>query len=103
MARSGNTRAQENRAIRKEALREQLSNGKHVEHVIEISNKLADLDGILEQADITRLKYAADIKCKLITKYLPDLKAVELTGEDGEAIKTDNKYTVEIVAKNTST
>ena len=74
---SGVTRAAANKKVRQEALREQLSNGKHVEHVIEIANKLTDPDSVLESADIQRLKAGADIKLKLIGKYLPDLKATE--------------------------
>ncbi len=41
---------------------------------------------------------------KEVAQYIvPKLKSIELTGANGEPIKTDNKYTVEIVAKNTST
>ena len=89
------TRAQENKAVRTKALREQLSSQKHVEHVIDISNKLADLNTPLENTDIQRLKAAADIKARLISKYLPDLKAVEITGEDGKPI--EGKWTVEFI------
>jgi len=41
--RSGVSAAQANKAVRQEALREQLSKGKHVEHVLEMANKLANL------------------------------------------------------------
>ena len=89
-----------NRRIRQEALREQLSQGKHVEHVIEIANKIAnetlDLDALMVQ----RLKAAAEIKCKLISKYLPDLKAVEVTGEDGEPVNM--VQTIRIIAEHGS-
>lgn len=81
MAGSGKSRAEENKAIRQEALREQLSAQGHVQHVVDISTKLANLDVDLEQADVQRLKAAADIKLKLIAKYAPDLKAVEHSGE----------------------
>jgi len=74
---TGVTRAVENKRIRQEALRESLSSGKHVEHVIEIANKLTNPDIVLENTDIQRLKAGADIKLKLIGKYLPDLKATE--------------------------
>jgi len=49
----------------------------------------------LEDSDLsaTRIK-AIEI---LLRKTLPDLKQVEVTGEDGGAIKTDNKFTIEIV------
>ncbi len=73
------TRAQENKAIRQEALREQLSSAKHVEHVIEMANKIAALDEELDTLEVTRLKTASEIKLRLISKYLPDLKQQEIT------------------------
>ncbi|MCK5236097.1 MAG: hypothetical protein KAR06_03845 [Deltaproteobacteria bacterium] len=73
----GVTRAAANKKIRQDALREQLSKGKHIEHVIEIANKLTDPNTPLESTDIQRLKAGADIKIKLIDKYLPSLKATE--------------------------
>lgn len=79
----GLSRADQNKKIRQEALREQLANGKHLEHVIDISKKLSDLEEILDNLEVQRLKAAADIKLKLVNKYLPDVKAVELSGADG--------------------
>lgn len=73
------SRANENKAIRQEALREQLSNGKHVEHVIEMVNKIADLDIELDSGKINRLKTASELKMRLVNKYLPDLKQQEIT------------------------
>ncbi len=70
-----------NRRVRQEALREQLSKGGHVQHIIDIANKLSDGDTILETIDVQRLKAAADIKIKLIAKYIPDLKQTEIMGE----------------------
>ena len=85
---SGNSRAAQNKKIRQEALREQLSKGKHVQHVIEIADKLSNPDNVLESTDIQRYKAAADIKLKLINKYLPDLKATEHSGQiDSEIIR----------------
>lgn len=95
MAASGHSRANTNRAIRQEALREQLASQGHVQHVIDIAEKLSDLSTELESTDIQRLRAAADIKMKLVDKYLPGVKLVELTGEGGGAIET--KWTVEVV------
>ena len=91
------TNAAKNRAIRQEALREQLSNQKHVEHVIDISNKLADLEGKedsknieLDALQIQRLKAAADIKKTIINKYLSDeAKTVDLNhgGQEGNPMR----------------
>lgn len=86
MARSGVSRAEENKAIRRKALREQLAAKGLVQHVLEISEKLADLEQKLDPADVTRLKAAADIKKGLIAKYLPDIRAMEITGEEGEPL-----------------
>lgn len=78
--RSGVSRAQSNKAIRQEALRQQLSNGKHVEHIIDMANKLADLEGTeMDSIDVQRLNAAISAKRALINKYLPDLKATEYT------------------------
>ena len=77
--------AQKNRKVRQEALREQLRAQGHVQHVVEIANKLNDKD--IESSDIQRLKLKADIHLALIKKYLPDLKAMELTGEGGGPVE----------------
>ena len=77
------TRAVKNRAIRQEALREQLSKQKHVEHIIDICNELNDLTKPLEVSDINRKKIVIDTKMKLINKYLPDLKNVEIANDGG--------------------
>ena len=79
----GTTAANKNRAIRLEALREQLSNQGHVQHVTDIAKKLTDLDNELDSTQVQRLKSAADIKLKLIGKYLGDVKAIELSGDGG--------------------
>jgi len=83
----GVTRAAANRKVRQEAQRDQLRNQGHLQHVIDIANKLCDLDTELDQTQIMRLKSTADIKLKLINKYIPDVKAVEVTGEGGEDIR----------------
>jgi len=86
MSESGVSRANKNRAIRQEALREQLAAQGHVQHIIDNIEKIQNLDNELESSDIHRLKTATELQLKLINKYLPDLKAVELTGQDGGAI-----------------
>ncbi len=82
----GRTRAMENRAIRQEALREQLSKQKHIEQVVDIATKLGDLDNELDTATANRLKASAELRLRLISKYLGDVKAVEVSGEGGEAL-----------------
>jgi len=82
----GTTAANKNRAIRQEALREQLSNQKHVEHVVEMLEEIQDLQRDLDSNDLARYKVAIDTKLKLIGKYLPDLKSVEHTGDEDAPI-----------------
>ncbi len=78
---SGVTRAAANKKIRQEALRDQLASQKHVEKVVDNIEKIEDLDNDLEFNDIQRIKVANEHRLKLISKYCPDLKAVELTGD----------------------
>lgn len=80
------------RKQRQEDLREMLSAGKHVEHVLKICERI-EKEG--DEAPLTALKVVIDTKLRLISKYLPDLKAVEVTGEDGGPLII--KGTLEIV------
>jgi len=99
------TNAAKNRAIRQEALRKQLSAQGHVQHVIDIAGKLSDLEGVdMDSIQVQRLKAAADIKKGLISKYLPDLKSTELTGEGGGPVLTDSVFEfIPVSAKNEPT
>lgn len=83
----GKSRADQNRQIRREALLEQLRNKGLCQQVIETCEKLADLGIELSATDIQRLKAANDGRLALVKKYLPDAKAVELSGPDGEALE----------------
>lgn len=81
------TRAQKNRAIRQEALREQLQQQGHVQHIVDILEKLKDPKQEVDQQMTARYKIVIDSKLKLLNKYLPDLKATEVTGPDGEPLE----------------
>ena len=75
------TRAAENRKIRQEALRDQLSSQKLVEKVIDNITKMEQQGAAMEGQELQALKAATESRLKLINKYLPDLKAMELTGD----------------------
>lgn len=93
------TRQQSNRRIRQEALREQLAEQCRVQHIIEDLKKidklasikyddykdekqyLAEVSSAKDKASI--IKVALDGRLKLLNKYLPDLKSVEVVDEDG--------------------
>lgn len=80
------TRAQQNRALRQEALRDSLEAQGHLQHVFDCANKLGEPG--LEAGEVTRLRTKADIHLKLVDKYLPSLKAVEVSGNGGGDIAT---------------
>lgn len=84
MAKDSTTIKTKNRHMRQEAIREQLANGGHLQHVVDIANKLSDETVELDSLMIQRLKAASDIKCKLLAKYIPDLKSTEITTETDE-------------------
>ena len=81
-----NSRAHKNRAVRQEALREQLANQGHLQHIIDLLAEIENLDKELDANQINRLKIVVDTKLSLLKKYLPDLKAVEVTGDGGDEL-----------------
>ena len=93
----GQSRADKRRELSRAGLIEQLKNKGLVQQVIESNNKLADLSLELTPLEVTRIKSANDTRMALVKKYLPDVKQMELVGEDGENIKVDNTFTVEFV------
>ena len=90
------TRAQLNRKVRQDALREQLANQGHAQHVVDIVNQIQDPANDIPQDMVARYKLAIDTKLKLINKYLPDLKSTEITGEGGEPLSIDIIHYAEI-------
>ena len=77
------TKAQLNKSIRQEALRAQLANQKHIEHVVENLNEMRKLDGTqdTDKFNLDKLKIINEQKMKLINKYLPDLSNVAISQE----------------------
>lgn len=77
------TDQQRQRRIRQEELREYLSKNCTVKHIIESIRKIQDLDEESEffQNKLKKIQVANDQRIKMLGKYLPDLKAVELEGD----------------------
>lgn len=77
------TRAQQNRKIRQEALREQLSKQKHLEQYVETLEKMSELDVYDDKFtnSLTKLKTINEQRLKIIDKYLPSEKPVEVSGD----------------------
>lgn len=93
------TRAQENRALRQETLREWLSEKCTAQHLVDNLRKIEELDTSSENFanELNKLKTANEQRLKIMNKYLPDLKAMELTGEGGGAVKTETTWVIQPV------
>jgi hypothetical protein len=102
----GATAAAKNKKIRQEALREQLRSQGHVQHVVDNIVKIESLsidntgdgkEGVdykklqLSQHELARLKTATELRLKLINKYLPDLKAIDIEGEIDSSLTITRK------------
>ena len=74
------------RAMRQEHLRAYLSEKCRLEHVIDNIIKMEKEGASMETNELNAIKYATDARLKLINKYLPELKATEVTGEGGEGL-----------------
>jgi hypothetical protein len=81
------TRAQTNRQIRKEALRDYVKERGSVQYLFDLIDKIEGLDSNSQvfSQDLQKYKAALDARIKMIGKYMPDLKAQELdlTSSDG--------------------
>lgn len=97
------TRAQANRKVRQEALREQLEAQGHVQHVVDILDKVNDPAVSIESDMLQRHKLVIDTKLKLINKYLPDLKSVEHSGDSENPVAFRSIERVIVRPKTTDT
>lgn len=75
------------KSYRQEELRNKLAAGGHIQHVTGLLDKLEDETQEIEHKQIQRLKIVIDTKMKFIDKYLPNLKAIELSGEIDQNVK----------------
>lgn len=105
------TRAQKNKQIRQDNMREQLASKQLERYVLEgivkidelASLNVKDFDTLEEfvaQSSVAKdkvvmLKTAIDARLKLMNKYLPDLKQTEITGNPDAPLQA--KWTVEFV------
>ena len=74
--------AARNRQLRQETLRELLSNKGLAQQVLVIAEKIEKLaPSETSEFELRQLKASAELKLKLVNKYLPDMKQVEGTFE----------------------
>ena len=89
------TRAQSNRRIRQEALRKQLANQGHIQHIIEILDELREPSVEITSLELQKNKLIIDTKLSLIKKYLPDVKQVEISGDQENPLNASIKVVYE--------
>ena len=77
---SGVSRAQANRRLRQESLREYLQERGSLQHLFDLIEKVEALDPRSDSfdKDLAKLKVSMDNRQKLLGKYLPELKATEI-------------------------
>lgn len=87
----GATRAQTNKRVRQEALREWLSKKCTAQHLVDNLKKIEELDTECESFsnDLAKYKVANEQRFKILDKYLPtekymeaDITATEISHED---------------------
>ena len=80
MAGNGMSRANENRRIRQEALREWLSEKCTAQHLVDNIDKIEKLDVTSDtfKNELDKYKVANDQRLKVLGKYLPDLKQTDM-------------------------
>jgi len=85
------TKAQQNRAIRQEALREWLSKKCTAQHLVDNLEKIEKLDPSVDnfRNSLDKYKVANEQRLKILGYYLPTLKGIELS-EDGGGRLTIN-------------
>ena len=86
--------AAKQRKMRQESLREQISKRCTFQQVIKNTEKMEKEGAQMSPQELQAIKYATDVRLKLLNKYIPDLKQtdIEITGEDGGPIQTDSVF-----------
>lgn len=82
-------------------MREFLSTRKLEHYIAEDIDKLSDLSSQMPPEDVARIKVANDLRMRLLAKVLPDLKAVEHSGEIDHSLYPVGKVQVEVIRADT--
>ncbi len=76
-----------NKRVRREALREELQAKEYLRQLDEIDKEITENWRSLSSENTSALRLKADINFKRLSKCLPDLKAIEHSGDDGGGLK----------------
>ena len=85
MIKKGTHSKTRNRLVRQEALREYMQERGSVQYLFDIVEKIEKLDPESDTftQDLAKYSKVVDVRHKMLGKYLPELKATEITGEGG--------------------
>ena len=76
-------RPDKNKQRRREALREELKAREYLRQLDQVNDQLTENWQVLSSEQVSALRLKTDLNFKRLSKVLPDLKAIELTGDDG--------------------
>ena len=99
----GNSRAAQNRAIRRDALREELKAKEYIRQVTSIADRLnPDAEDAYKSEQVPALKARADIYFRLLDKCLPNLRPVDVPAAfplTGETLTENGRAVLEATSK----
>jgi len=94
------TSANKRREINRDELKRYLAERGKLSYIFDNLEKLEDVTLEMDNVTVARLNSANSTRLALLKKYLPDEKSVELKNAEGEAFKSDSKWTVEFINAN---
>ena len=80
-------RPDKNKQYRREALREELQAREYLRQIDQVNTDVSENWQILSSEQISALRLKSDINFKRLAKVLPDLKAVEISGDGGGPVE----------------
>ena len=80
-------RPTKNKQARREALREELQAREYLRQIDQVNTDVTEHWQTLSSEQIAALRLKTDINFKRLAKVLQDLKAIELSGEDGGPVE----------------
>ena len=77
-----------NKKVRQDTLREYITERGSVQYLFDLIERIENLNVQDDtfMGDLAKYKVALDARIKMIGKYMPDVKSVEITGGDGDSL-----------------
>tara|TARA_R110002012_G_scaffold28010_15_gene88836 strand:+ start:334 stop:618 length:285 start_codon:yes stop_codon:yes gene_type:complete len=87
------------KAVRREALREELKAREYLRQLDIVDGELSDNWNSLSSENIAALRLKVDLNLKRLLKVLPDLKSIEHSGDESEPMQVVIKHFSEKLEK----